>query len=212
VIPRAALAPALMQVAPLLLLATAAMALRLSGYPAAAALLGLGGVAAYAGRRLGWLARLALLAAFGGLVLGLWLHPAAMWLLVRLLPVLGILLMAVHFGMTLLPGREPLITRYTRYDHGVRLDECAGYTRGLTWLWTGVFLALAPLYLVALLGWPPFHGAVDLPEVVGASSAFMLLLFLGEHVVRTLRFPHFGLATPARTARAVLAATMARYA
>jgi hypothetical protein len=40
----------------------------------------------------------------------------------------------------------------------------------------------------------------------------MIALFLGEHPVRSLRFPQFGIATPARTLRAVLAATLSRHA
>lgn len=201
-----------MRVAPLLALAATALLLRAMGHPAAAAVVGLCGLAACAARRLGAVARLFMLAGLGAVILGLWLHPDAMWMLVRLLPALGILLMAVHFGATLMPGQEPLITRYTRYDPGVQLAECAGYTRRLTLLWALLFLALAPLYVVALFGLPPFHGAVGLAGLSSASFALMLLFFLGEHIVRTLRFPHFGFATPARTLRAVISATMARYA
>jgi uncharacterized membrane protein len=204
--------PILVRAAPLLALASGALALRLMGQPAAAAVLGLGGLSLCAAKRLGRAARLGLMAALAVLALALWTHPDAMWLLVRSLPALGMLLMALHFGATLLPGEEPLITRYTRYDPGVRIAECAGYTRGLTWVWTLVFVALTPVYALALLRLPPLDGPADNAEVFASGAILMLALFLGEHVVRTLRFPHFGTATPPRTLRAVLAATMAEHA
>ncbi|EHM01891.1 hypothetical protein HMPREF9946_01626 [Acetobacteraceae bacterium AT-5844] len=193
--------------APLLLLAGTAFGLRLAGHTAAAALLGLAALAACFGRYLRFQARLALGAGVVVLSFGFWYHPLALASLVRLLPALGMLLMAAHFGLTLRPGQEPLIARYTRYDPGVDLTECASYARGLTWFWTIVFLLLTPLYAMAFLGTGE-DGAI----IMTASGALMLLLFLGEHVVRTLRFPHFGLATPVRTLRAVIAATVARHA
>ncbi len=199
------LGTAVLRYLPILALAGAALALRLAGEAGAAALVGLAGLALCLGRTLPPPARLALAGALALLGAALWLHPGALWLLVGLLPALGMVLMAVHFGRTLLPGREPLITRYTRFDTGVVLAECARYARALTMVWTTVFLLCAPLYAFAMLrgeGSPIFM----------ASGVFMLLLFLGEHVVRTLRFPHFGLATPLRTLRAVVAATVARYA
>lgn len=208
---RPPLGPVLIRSAPLIGLATSALALRLLGQPAAAAVVGLGGISLCIGRHLGRTARLALVVALAGLALVLWSSPDAMWLLVRLLPSLGMLLMAAHFGATLRSGREALITRYTRYDPGVRVDESACYTRVLTGLWALVFLALAPLYALALLGLPPLRDA-DGAKVLTLSAMLMLALFLGEHVVRTLRFPHFGIATPLRTLRAVLAATMAPHA
>jgi len=208
---RPLLGPMLVRSVPLVGLATGALALRWLGQPAAAAVVGLGGISLYIGRHLGRVARLGLGVALAGVAMVLWSSPDAMGLLVRLLPSLGMLLMASHFGITLLPGREALITRYTRHDPGVCVDESAGYTRTLTWLWTLLFLALAPLYALALLGLPPLRN-VDGGLLFTLSALLMLALFLGEHVVRTLRFPHFGIATPLRTLRAVLAATMAAHA
>jgi len=202
----------LRHVAPALPLAGGALAMRLLDRPGPAALLAAGAVALSLGRRLGFGARLALAAGLGALVLACAAWPESMALLARLLPVAGDLLLAAHFGATLRPGREPLISRYTRHDAGSRLSECAGYTRGLTWLWTLLFLAAAPLHATALLGLPPFPAPVAAPLVLGLTAAVMLAFFLGEHVIRTLRFPQFGIATPARTLRAVLAATLAHHA
>lgn len=199
-------------VAPVLPLAGGALAMRLLDRPGPAALLATGAVALSLGRRMGMAARLTLAAGLGALALACAAWPDRMALLARLLPVAGDLLLAAHFGATLRPGQEPLISRYTRHDAGSRLSECAGYTRGLTWLWTLLFLAAAPLHAAALLGLPPFQAPASAPLVLGVTGAVMLALFLGEHVIRTLRFPQFGIATPARTLRAVLAATLAHHA
>lgn len=202
----------LRHLAPVMPLAGGALAMRLLDRPGPAAVLAAGAVALSVGRRLRMAARLALAAGLGALVLACAAWPERMALLARLLPVAGDLLLAAHFGATLRPGQEPLISRYTRHDPGSRLSECAGYTRGLTWLWTLLFLALAPLHATALLGLPPFAAPAAPPLVLGGTALFMLALFLGEHVIRTLRFPQFGIATPARTLRAVLAATLAHHA
>jgi uncharacterized membrane protein len=198
--------------APVAPLAAGALAMRLLDRPGPAALLAMGAVALSLGRRTGVAARLALAAGLGALALACAAWPESTALLARLLPVAGDLLLAAHFGATLRPGQEPLISRYTRHDAGSRLSECAGYTRGLTWLWTLLFLALALPHAIALLGLPPFQAPASAPLVLGVTGAVMLALFLGEHVIRTLRFPQFGVATPARTLRAVLAATLARHA
>jgi uncharacterized membrane protein len=188
-------------------LAGGALAMRVAGRPELATLLGMAALAVAIGQRLGFWARLALAVGIGVLAGGCWLWPDGMAMLARLLPSLGDLLMAAHFGATLLPGREPLISYYTRHDPGVRGPECAGYTRGLTLLWALVFLALALLHAVLLLGSP-----LNTLPVLAATTAAMALLFLGEHIVRTLNFPQFGIATPVRTLRAILKATTARHA
>lgn len=107
-----------------------------------------------------------------------------------------------RFGATLLPGREPLITRYTRFDEGAVAQECLGYSRGLTRLWTGFLAGFAVAHAAALDGLCP-PGAVLATEAAAGGA-----LFLGEHVVRGLRFPHHGRATPLRTLRAVRLAHM----
>ena len=113
------------------------------------------------------------------------------------LAVSGNLLSCYQFAATLLPGREPLISRYTRFDFGHLPPDCAGYTRGLTWLWAALLAGFAAAQAAALWGWWR-PGAV-----LGAEVAVGGALFLGEHVVRNLRFPHHGPATPRRTVRAV---------
>ena len=113
------------------------------------------------------------------------------------LGVCGNLLACYGFAATLLPGREPLISRYTRFDFGHLPPDCAGYTRGLTLLWAALLAGFAAAQAAALAGlWRP-------SGVLGAEAAVGGALFLGEHLVRGRRFPHHGPATPRRTIRAV---------
>jgi len=191
---------------PALLAGGAALGARLGGWTELALLLALLALGFALARRCGGAARWLALLACGALAAA-WpaIGPGAAILLPPLLPPFGDLLLALHFGLTLRPGREALITRYTRADFGRLPPECAAYTRALTALWALVFLLMAPLHLALLLGLPPFP-RLGAGLVMGLTAAFMLLLFLGEHVVRSLRFPQFGLATPARTLRAILQA------
>ena len=53
------------------------------------------------------------------------------------------LLACYGFAATLLPGREPLISRYTRFDFGHLPPDCAAYTRGLTALWEALLAGFA---------------------------------------------------------------------
>jgi uncharacterized membrane protein len=113
------------------------------------------------------------------------------------LGVSGNLLACYGFAATLLPGREPLISRYTRFDFGHLPPDCAAYTRGLTLLWAVLLAGFAAAQAAALAGyWQP-SAVLAVEALVGGA------LFLGEHAVRSLRFPHHGRATLRRTLRAV---------
>ena len=113
------------------------------------------------------------------------------------LAVFGNLLACHQFAATLLPGREPLISRYTRFDFGHLPPDCAAYTRGLTLLWAVLLAGFAAAQAVALADrWSP-------SAVLGAEAIVGAALFLGEHLVRARRFPHHGPATLRRTLRAV---------
>ena len=74
-----------------------------------------------------------------------------------------------------------------------------------------MFAALATLHAACL----PGLGAFERPgggALLAWTAVLVLTLFLGEHVVRTLRFPQHGVATPLRTLRAMLSASGARHA
>jgi uncharacterized membrane protein len=108
------------------------------------------------------------------------------------------------FAATLLPGREPLISRYTRFDFGHLPPDCAGYTRSLTLLWAALLAGFAAAQVAALAGW------WSASAVLAVEAVLCGALFLGEHVVRGARFPHHGPATLRRTVRAVRLAHAAR--
>jgi uncharacterized membrane protein len=178
-------------------------ALARAGWAAVAAMALLAG--AIAGRqwgRRGWL--VALIAA---LPVGLLLHwrPGLAEPALHTAPALGLALLCGYFGRTLVAGREPLITRYCRLDLGTVPDELRGYTRRLTAVWTVLFgaLALECLLLQQFASpetWSLFVNVVN--------YGVMAALFIGEHIVRSLLFPHRGLALPWRTGRAVFLASL----
>ena len=124
-----------------------------------------------------------------------------------LLPALACAAFAWGFARTLRPGREPLIARYIRFDERRDDAECAAYAGRLTALWAVALGLAAVLQLVPLAApWAGGAAAWHLLPLVA-----LLLLFLGEHVVRSLCFPAGGIAWPAQTFRAILRAERARH-
>ncbi len=144
-------------------------------------------------------------AAIGVVAVGASLWPAVAAIALGLLPSLGMLLLAWHFGATLRPGSEPLITHYIRADFGNPPAECLPYGRWLTGFWTLVFLAFAALHLA------PLFGLLSAAMVGVITLAVSLALFLGEHAVRARRFPQHPVALR-RTLRAMWHASGPRHA
>jgi uncharacterized membrane protein len=143
--------------------------------------------------------------AAGAATLILLVSPAAGGPGLRLLPALGMLVLAWHFGATLRHGEEPLITRYIREDFRGLPEGCEDYGRALTRFWTFAFLGFTALNLLPLAG-------VLSPEVAGgATVAASFLFFLGEHGWRAQRFPHLPVG-PGRTLRAIWRASLVRHA
>ena len=90
------------------------------------------------------------------------------------------------FGHTLLPGREPLITRLARRVHGVVQPDLEAYTRRLTVAWCGFFAA--QLAISALLfefaspgSWSFFINLMNFP--------LLALMFAAEYLYRVMRHP-----------------------
>ncbi len=189
------LAPRLAISLPLSGLLLGAQAAGLSGMAAVVAAALIGAMAAPTPRATGIAATA--LAAGGAMAAGLHL-PGATAALLGALPLAGNLLLAWHFGATLRPGREPLITRYTRAEQGFVAPGMGRYTRRLTWLWTLFFVAFAAVNLLTLAGIGPAPG----PSAV-ANVLLSLLFFLAEHPVRRALFPGVGPATPLSTLRAI---------
>jgi uncharacterized membrane protein len=113
----------------------------------------------------------------------------AMWFddrrFLLVLPVLVNLVLLATFGASLLPGREPLVSRIARTMEG-QLDEAQErYCRGVTVVWCGFFavngsVALAFALFGSLKAWTLYTGLV----------AYILMgaLFAAEYAVRRLRF------------------------
>ncbi len=101
----------------------------------------------------------------------------ALW---QALPVLALVWIAVFFGRTLRAGQTPLIERIARASLPALSPSLCRYTRQLTAAWSAYFLLAALLSLTTAL---PFGltGAL-----VWAGS---LLLFVGEHQLRSRLFP-----------------------
>lgn len=123
------------------------------------------------------------------------------------LPLVGNLVLAWHFGRTLRPGQEPLITRYTRADFGHVPPPLVGYTRRLTAFWTAFFLAFAAANAATLAGHGPDAAASAVLNV-----ALSLVFFLGEHLLRAMLFRDLGPVGLMRTLRAIWRADMASHA
>ena len=92
------------------------------------------------------------------------------------------------FGLTMRPGREPLISAMTHRLHGPLSDEIVIYTRKVTIAWCGFFAAqltasVTLFFLAPLAVWSFFVNILDIPLVV--------TMFAAEYAVRirVLRHP-----------------------
>jgi uncharacterized membrane protein len=115
--------------------------------------------------------------------------------------------LALWFGGSLRPGREPVVTMLARRVEPCVTPALVRYTRGVTWLWTGFFvgqllLSALLLGLAPLAVWSFFVTVLDLPLVV--------LTFAGEYAVRRRMLRHQRLASLAETVLAFGRAGFAR--
>jgi uncharacterized membrane protein len=119
------------------------------------------------------------------------------------IPVLINLFLLVRFGRTLLPGREPLIVRYCRTDLGTVPAAVERYARRLTALWCVVFAGMAAECMILAE-----YTSIEVWSLFGnvLNYVFVFVLFVGEHAVRSVVFPEYGIASPIRTGRAMLRA------
>jgi uncharacterized membrane protein len=96
------------------------------------------------------------------------------------------LALCLAFAQTLLPGREPMVTRFARMVHGTLEPAMAHYTRQVTFAWIVFFAAMASLSTALYFGaslatWSMFANFFTAP-LIG-------LMFLCEYLVRRWRFP-----------------------
>ncbi|MEO8078921.1 MAG: hypothetical protein ABI641_00230 [Caldimonas sp.] len=111
------------------------------------------------------------------------------------------LALAVVFGATLAPGREPLIVGLATRVHRQLTPAMAHYCAGVTRLWTAYFLGMAILSIAIYL-LLPFATWATFANFV--TPAAMAALFVGEYLVRYRLHPEFE--------RATLRAAIAAYA
>ena len=87
------------------------------------------------------------------------------------------------FGLSLLPGREPVVTYFARMIHVTISSEIEAYTRRVTWAWCGFFAlqvgGSALLLALAPIGWwSTFVNILNVPMLAA--------MMLGEQVTRPL--------------------------
>ncbi len=94
---------------------------------------------------------------------------------------------ALVFGLTLLPGRQPLCTRVAEVVRGSLEPEVIRYTREITLAWSCFFLAISLLSSALFL-----FGNIQVWSVFANFLTFplILLMFAAEHWVRLRKLPH----------------------
>lgn len=105
------------------------------------------------------------------------------------------------FGRTILPGREPLVTRFRRLYGGELTPEICRYTWGWTVFWV-IFLGfstVASLLAALYVNWATWSWIVNIGCPAAAAVAF-----LGEHLYRRRYLGHFGSASVIGTLRTML--------
>lgn len=96
---------------------------------------------------------------------------------------------AYRFGVTLLPGREPLITRFRRLERGEVPAPLKVYTRRVTLAWA-IFLAVLAVGNI-IVG--AFFVTDSMQWLVAVLNPAILIGFhFVEHVYRGQRYRHFG--------------------
>lgn len=95
--------------------------------------------------------------------------------------------LALGFGITLVPGRQPLCTQVAEVVRGSLEPEVIRYTRGITLAWSCFFLVMC-LVSSALF----MFGNIQMWSVFANFLTFplILLMFSVEHWVRLRKLPH----------------------
>ncbi|MBL4692742.1 MAG: hypothetical protein JKY92_05375 [Magnetovibrio sp.] len=104
--------------------------------------------------------------------------------------------LAYFFGRTLFLGRDPLISHFSRISRGEIPKPLILYTRNVTWVWTSYFIFFTTIALFSAI-YMSMESWTWLVNVGGPCSA--VVLFLGEHAYRGVKYRHFGHNSPIRT-------------
>ena len=110
--------------------------------------------------------------------------------------------LAAMFALTLRPGQDPLVSALARRVHGgVLTPPMAAYSRKVTVAWSAYFVAMAAIS-IGLFAFAPFDAWAIFANLL--TPLAMVLMFVGEFVLRYRLHPEFE--------RATLAAAMHAYA
>jgi len=115
------------------------------------------------------------------------------------------LALALGFGLTLRARAQPLISALAARVHGTLTPGLAQYTRRLTQVWVGYFVAMALLSL-ALYAWAPWWLWSLFANLVTPVAA--AALFVGEYALRYRLHPEFERTTLAQALRAYRSAPL----
>ena len=109
--------------------------------------------------------------------------------------------LAWMFGSSLLPGREPLIRRFSRLSRGGLPPELEAYTWRLTVIWTVMLtiMMVVSLLLGLFAPLPVWSWSVNVAMPIITASMFLL-----EHAYRGIAYRHLGKNTPYHTLRTLL--------
>lgn len=166
-------------------------------------------LAFYAGRRGQRVLAGVALVVLAGLVLQAWRGGGVAPTTLYMLQHAGIhATLATVFALTLRPGHEPLVTALARRVHGGQLTPpMSAYSRRVTVAWTAYFAAMAALS-VALHALLPFDDWAVFANLLTPMA--MVMLFLGEYLLRYRLHPEFERATLADAMNAYSARRAAR--
>lgn len=105
------------------------------------------------------------------------------------------------FGRTLMPGREPLIRRFSRLHRETFPPELERYTRTLTVVWTVLLCILTVASAILGIAATPETWSWSVNIVM---PAVCVTFFLCEHAYRGVIFRHIGGHSPVETIRTLL--------
>jgi len=127
------------------------------------------------------------------------IHP----ILFIYIPAISInLFLAVFFFSTLLPGKDPLITRIARIEQPDFDNVVAAYSRKVTWVWAIFFSALL-IETIVLIAYTPIETSLLFLNCI--NYLFIPILFIAEYLFRRVHLRGYVHISPV-----VLAAKLSR--
>lgn len=109
-----------------------------------------------------------------------WTHPV----LFIYIPAISInLFLAAFFYSTLLPGREPLVTRIARIEQPDFDDVVSAYTRKVTWVWA-LFFSVLLVETILLIAFAPIETSLLFLNFI--NYLFIPILFVTEYAFRRI--------------------------